>query len=129
MGRRFRKGWRGGGGALALLAALALVLANAIVPHAARAAAPADPLAVLLDICTAAGPSTDGTADDPAPTRDRHGCAACLLVSGAAPAPSAPALPLPRTRPVRTPAGPVPFPCRPARRRLRPPPTAPPSRT
>ena len=128
MGGRFRQAWHRGGRASALLAALALVLANAIVPGAARAATPADPLAVLLDICTAAGPSTEGAADDPAPTRDRHGCAACLLVSGAAPAPSAPALPLPRTRPVRAVAGPVPFPSRPARRRLRPPPTAPPSR-
>jgi hypothetical protein len=128
MGARSQRAWRKGGGALALLAALALVLANAIVPPAARATGPADPLAALLDICTAAGPSTDGSADGDVPTHARHGCGACLLVAGAAPAPTAAALPMPRARPSRAVAGPVPFPSRPARRRLRPPPTAPPSR-
>ena len=83
--RRVRAALRTGGRALALLAALALVLTNAVGPRPASAATPQDPLAALLDICTAHGPSGGSVAADPTddttvPAHVHSSCAGCVPV-------------------------------------------------
>lgn len=130
--RRIQRVWRNGAGALALLAAIALVLSNAVVPPAARAAIAADPLAALLEICTVHGAvqsaAADPSSDAPAPAHGHGGCPGCIVAAGAAIGPTSPALPQPRARTVCAAAGPSARLLRPSRRRLRPPSTAPPSR-